>query len=357
MFEAGMAKDTRHRSRLLPRPTFIRRVRISAASTAATLAFGLVAAWATGWTFTDRWVWSQWLYWVPAWIWATAAATLLLASAALAWRTPAGRRVRRAGGIGLAVLVLTTVAIDWRMWAWPLGGNTRGTIRVVGWNTGANFCPGAGPSLATLAPDLVVMSNQPARVDWDSVTAAMNGATVTRLAIFTIVSRYPIVRKEVMSLGLHGRILQFDASDLDPNAPDHIDNGWAAYVVLDATEAIGREMTVWAIDLPSDPMLGRTEMMRRVRASVAGFPTPDLIVGDFNTPRGSYSLTQLTGGLPSAYSHAGFGPAGTWPRPLPVFHIDHMFIGPALRATDYRIIDPEQSMHRLQVADLVKAPG
>jgi endonuclease/exonuclease/phosphatase (EEP) superfamily protein YafD len=84
-----------------------------------------------------------------------------------------------------------------------------------------------------------------------------------------------------------------------------------------------------------------------------GFPAPDLIVGDFNIPRGSRSLRRLTLGYPHAHSQAGHGHAGTYPRHRQLVHIDHMFVGPRLRAARYETVDPGVGSHRMQVVEVV----
>jgi endonuclease/exonuclease/phosphatase family metal-dependent hydrolase len=91
-------------------------------------------------------------------------------------------------------------------------------------------------------------------------------------------------------------------------------------------------------------------------AAEGGFPPPDLIVGDFNIPRGSASLRNLTADFVNAYSQGGFGPSGTWPRRWPLVHIDQAFVGSSLRAARYRVIDPGAGGHRMQIIDLRARP-
>jgi endonuclease/exonuclease/phosphatase family metal-dependent hydrolase len=88
------------------------------------------------------------------------------------------------------------------------------------------------------------------------------------------------------------------------------------------------------------------------RPAGPGFPPADLIMGDFNIPRGSASLRQAAQGYPHAHTQAGHGHAGTYPRHRPLVHIDHMFIGPALRARRYQVVDGGVGSHRMQVLDV-----
>lgn len=51
--------------------------------------------------------------------------------------------------------------------------------------------------------------------------------------------------------------------------------------------------------------------------SLRGFPEPDLIIGDFNIPRGSASLDAITHGKPNAFDQCGFRPTASWPCKWP----------------------------------------
>lgn len=142
--------------------------------------------------------------------------------------------------------------------------------------------------------------------------------------------------------------------------------GYVMPVTLDTTAVLGRPITVWFIDLPSDPFVFRWEIARFARArfdeltketnprtGTALLPPPDLILGDTNIPRGSASLGLLTGpGFEHAFDQCGYGLAATWPRALPLLHLDHTFVGAGLRARAYRLVDPPVSDHWMQVIDV-----
>ena len=94
-------------------------------------------------------------------------------------------------------------------------------------------------------------------------------------------------------------------------------------------------------------------MLRRARAvlesSVDGreaFPVPDLILGDFNTPRGSESLEALVGAKREVLAEGGWGPRATWPRRLPLWGIDLGFVGDGWRVLVGRVLDPGAGGHR-----------
>lgn len=346
--------------RVLPTP-----VRSILAALTALEAVALIGAWGVGRVVTDRYVWSQWLFWIPPAATVAGAVVLLLISRLLmhlgARKRGLGPLARGIGYVGVVAVVLWTGLVEWRYWRLPWRSSAPGAaaLRVVGWNPSMMACPRAGGTLAALDPDIVVMNNPPAGIAWGPVKARM-GEPVSEASasMITVVSRWPVLRKGSTELGLKGLIFGYDTQTYAPEVGDRIDAGRAAFFEIDARERLGRKLVVWAVDLPSDPLLGRAEMMRQARAAIdgwkgEGFPAPDLIVGDFNTPRGSASLKGLVGDLESAYSQAGVGACGTWPRIWPVFHVDQMFAAGWLRATGYRIVDPGETMHRVQVGEFV----
>jgi hypothetical protein len=363
-------------------PTPIRSILSALAGLAAV---ALIALWAAGRILTDQTEWSQWAFWIPPPLIAAGALAFLLISWFLrklgARKRGLGPLSRAIGAVGLLLMLVYTPLVEWRYWTflggWLLPATTGPTLKVAAWNMAWNGLEAAGPArttmLGSLGVDLLVLSNPRADLKTaEALSAVGPGAASGRAGPFLIVSRWPVVRHGLVSLGIGGRIFQFDETDLQPGLKDHIDNGSAAFFELDTTEKLGRTIVVWAVDLPSDPFIPRREMMAKARAAIEswpgpqtrggareipstpGFPAPDLIVGDFNTPRSSGSLALLTGDLPSAYSQAGLGMDGSWPRSWPLFHIDQMFVGARLRARAYDVIDPGEASHRLQVAEIVQ---
>ena len=53
---------------------------------------------------------------------------------------------------------------------------------------------------------------------------------------------------------------------------------------------------------------------------------PLIVMGDFNTPSDSVHFTELRKRMKSAFESAGSGYAKTWPMPLPVLDIDHIWV-------------------------------
>jgi hypothetical protein len=208
-----------------------------------------------------------------------------------------------------------------------------------------------------------------------------------------ITSRFPILRVgTTRAAPLPERDEQWRTEDF---------GGSVTFVELDVSArfpAFTRPLVVWLVDAPSDPTLHRARVMERLRAAVDGwtgqgasrplvktpmgamvqaadddavrFPEPDVIVGDFNTPRGSRSVRTLVGDLADAHARAGLGPDHSWPMRWPPagrrskyltwmlprggWGIDLAFVGRAWRTVGYDVAaPPAKAQHGLQVVDVV----
>jgi endonuclease/exonuclease/phosphatase family metal-dependent hydrolase len=135
------------------------------------------------------------------------------------------------------------------------------------------------------------------------------------------------------------------------------DPGCAAFAVLDTTSRFGRPVTIWMLDLPSNPRFSRLSIARLTRQHIAragaaepsrSFPDPDIIAGDLNIPAHSASLRVLAPGMTDSAAQAGVGYIATWPRRRPVYQLDHVMLAPWLRADRYRVIDPGMAEHRME---------
>lgn len=340
-------------------------------------AAGLVlAAWAVGLVASDRWLWTQYLAWVPE-EWTLAVAFLLWVPGWGLGRLARSPRRRAAAvvGLGCAVVALHLAVSEWRL---PNALTRRApsgpSLRLLHWNATAveRTEQITGPVLAQ-RPDVAVLVNPHSRVSWREVIESF-GRPVGLIWEngFVILSRTPIIRHGSMWLGLQP---QQQGRWTDP--------GRALYMELDTTATLGRTTVVWVVDLPSDFKLSRWILAKNAAAAIAawpgpesvhdaaggvtrrdvapGFPPPDVVVGDFNIPRGSVSLGMLAPGMENAFDQAGYGYAATWPRHgsgigIPIWHLDQMFVGRGgggVRAARYDIIDPGFGYHQMQAADLV----
>jgi len=111
---------------------------------------------------------------------------------------------------------------------------------------------------------------------------------------------------------------------------------------------------VLLVDLPSNPSLSRRDVLARMSASLRGRVTaePDLVVGDLNVARGSGSVASVWPRHREAFAEQGRGWGATYPRHLPLWHIDLMLIGQRVRLLDYSVRDSGAGKHSMQCAAL-----
>jgi endonuclease/exonuclease/phosphatase family metal-dependent hydrolase len=318
-------------------------------------AAALLAAWTVGRLLTDRFHWSQYLYWLPTALVAAAAAVVVLLSAAVAPRARPrpGGRLRILAGLGLIAAALHLAAFEWRLLR-PRPHTTAQPFTVISWNASLVDEEDISRTLLQRLPDLAAVVNAPWGANFEDLERAGQWPTIIHEGAFLVASRFPVRRWGRLDLGIQSE----EGGKPDP--------GRAMFAELERTDA--PPLILWIIDLPSDPRLARTTITRLAakridewtgpeyvrdgrgwRPTLRGtrpFPAPDLILGDFNIPRASASLQALTRGLTDAFDQAGHADPSTWPRVSPWWAIDHAFVGPALRATDYLIRDPGKGQHR-----------
>ncbi|MFN0133550.1 MAG: endonuclease/exonuclease/phosphatase family protein [Phycisphaerales bacterium] len=348
---------------------------------ACTVASGLVlAAWVVGRVLTDQFAWSQVIFWVPTEVALGAATVLWLVAVGLAWMggTKWGRWRRRVVLAGLVLAWGYAALVVWRLPNALSAGSTgadRSGLHVLNWNvSGVDKLEPVIATLERTKPDLAVFVNPHMGVPWNRVYEAFGEprALVQESGIL-VVSRRSIRRYGMAWLGVPSP---------EGATGTRFDPGRALYFEVDATAEVGRPIVVWVMDMPSDWRLARWESARRAEGAIAawsgsevrrdemgnysiggemsGFPTPDLIIGDMNAPRGSGSLEQIVGGMRSAFDEAGWGRSGSWPRRTPWLHLDQAFVGKGLLAREYRVFDAGAGTHRAQwvvLAGAVQAGG
>lgn len=353
----------------------MRRFAGAAARICAVLAVLVLLVGVVGRIASDRWLWSQYVFWVPEELYLSGAGALC----ALGWfagliarkRPRLLRLVTLGCGLGAVHLGL----IHWRLDNW-IGGTRPGGLRIMNWNVTSIERDGqvSVPLLGDTA-DVAVLVNPINSVHWNQIIAGYpEPKFLIRESGFVILSHVPILRHGSVSLGIQGAMSEsFREETRQP------DPGEAMFVELDSTARLGRTTTIWVIDLPSDRRKSRWEMAGTAAAAIAawtgpevvhradglvrrgadqkGFPAPDLIMGDFNSPRGAASMGRIVGGMTDAFDQGGHGYAATWPgygyhMPFPVLHLDHVFVAPWLRATRYEIIKPLFCYHRPQVVEI-----
>lgn len=368
----------------------------------ASVAIAAALVWCVSRLVGDPTVLAQFVYWMPTWGFAAGMLGAVAASWALAMlgrrsesepevyanpvlRRPKGRMVRRVGaGVALAMLGFVVLA-EWRLVNAAFGPEAAArdqTVRVMNWNPTATFMETFPEHVARMEADIALVANPPAIVDW---TRVRDGFEPSRDAVrrgrFAVISRYRVLRWGWCDLMVRGSepVLQ----STHKGSWLTIDTGQALWVELDTTAAVGRPMVVWIVDMPSEPRIGRArafaeaaKAMREwegpamerssmdaeapmgaeayaARFGGVGFPPPDVVVGDFNTPRGSPSIRGLVpAAMRCAFGEAGYGPMGTWPRDLALLAIDQAFTAEWLRVTRYDVVDPTMGEHRAQVIEV-----
>jgi hypothetical protein len=363
--------------------TRTRPSRLARTLTAGTawIALLLMLAGSIGRLLTDRFAWSQFLWWAPGIALAGVAAVLLLTSALAAragGRPITARRVRRITALLLLVAILQASVFDLGVLHRPRRVQAGSALRVLNWNV--TWVTDRAAILRTILDadaDVTVLVNPHMGVGWNELFGLIpyQYALVYRDGI-VVISKYPIHRFGSAWLGIEGLPDPDLKQAEDYTQKPYRDPGRALWFDVDAGATLGRSFTIWTMDLPSDPRLSRWRIAGEARAGVErwlgpgmlrneqgqyrtdpepvrGFPAPDLLMGDLNIPRGSASLSRLAPGMHNAYADAGRGWAGTYPRRFPLVHIDQMLLGAGVRAAQYRVFDPGIGHHYAQVAEIL----
>lgn len=301
---------------------------------------------------------------------------------------------------------------------WGLSGTGRRHGQITNtflfWNIGGRVRDGWMDQLRQIDADLVVVSNQP---NWSVVndfkTLGKDSDdkvqyTTYLAGIFLVHTRLKLREWGFTTLNIESGVgfdLRKQSGRYDTNDP-----GYAMYLVFDSEGTVkqgtGQPLVVWLMDLPSDPSISRQNVTKQAIAAIdawkgtatvlsaepnskgepqwinvpaeqlgrRGFPPPDVMMGDFNIPRGSRSLKHLTGDMENAYDQAGSGYTASYPRKVPFaqldgpglfsavrffipsdvpfFHIDQAFITPSLHATRYRVMNLGAGSHWAQFIEI-----
>lgn len=160
--------------------------------------------------------------------------------------------------------------------------------------------------------------------------------TVIHQNPFTVLTRLPVIEARPLVSHEHSRI---------------------ALLILDATEMLGRDLVIYAIDLPSNPRMSRANLTAEVRQFLedADAPPPDLVIGDCNMTRPSASLGALFPAMHHAFTDGGHGYAASYHRAFPLYHIDHVLLTDDLRSPRYDLLDPGFGRHLAQRAWIADA--
>lgn len=290
----------------------------------------LVAGWALGLLTAARTDHLVWFSYVPA-------PVALLACLLWWWAARRGTRL----ALRLCMVVLTAgaafkflasdMAVRRRAEAPP-----RSAMRLVHWNI--HYAQAGYPALFDVLlrdePDILLLSE--ARFDLQARTIALR-----RLNLFhsfyqdglSILSKYPMEALPHPAL---------------TNA--------RAYAVSIATPS--GPLQVALVDVYSHPLLNRQLPLSALADWTATREArgPLIVAGDFNTLRDSADFRPLRRRLRHAYERAGFGWPYSWPAPVPLYALDHVWVSDAVAVHAYALRDSRASDHLRQVLDF-SLPG
>ena len=303
------------------------------------LAAAAILTWLVGHVVSDRYAWSQWLLWIPTPA-ALLAACLGLLCAARPARRRRVRRSRRLIWLNITIILACYFAL-FEHHLLSLRSTDPDGLKLVHWNLGKAREEPEGPfagRIVALDGDVTILTNA-VRVPYTEKVRDWLGEERRPLHIgpFVILTRLEMLQWRWLAVQ-EGIVI--------------------VLLELDATEMIGRPITLYLVDLPSNPRLGRAAIARKVRSFLAeteaDTPPPDVVVGDFNITRGSAALSMAMPGLRHAFDDAGHGYGASFHQSLPLYHIDHVLLAPTVRCTRYDLIDPGLGRHRAQAAWLVE---
>ncbi len=131
---------------------------------------------------------------------------------------------------------------------------------------------------------------------------------------------FPEYRFSHMHQGLavmtRGTILAQECGDLGPNG---------SYLAVQI-DWQGDRYRIYVVDLLSTPTVSRRPaLVRLAELTKRHHDEPVLVMGDFNMPRDSAHFELLRSEFRHTFSTAGVGYAATWPLPLPVLDLDHIW--------------------------------
>jgi hypothetical protein len=306
----------------------------------------IVIAWILGRVLTDRFAWSQWLWWIPT-IAALAAAfvlTILVAMPVVWGRADRGATRKRSAAASAALLILIGgyfFLVEHRFF--PRGGSVDAatpSISVVHWNLGQMPPPRGRAAYASALFDMrgadILVLTAPNGILWHEslLDYLREGEQMIQLGKFVVITRFAVGAPSFVSQESEQQI---------------------TVLPVDTREALGEGIVIWMADFPSDPKIPRMDFARKLAQLIAtrGLPAPDVVLGDFNITRGSASIEGMFHGLNlhHGYDDAGQGYAASFPRaPLPWWHIDHMYLSRRWRAIEYEMFDPGIGRHKAQRA-------
>ena len=283
----------------------------------------------------DQWVWSQCVFWVPAWV-------MFVVFAFGAWVA------RRSFGTPLPARTLCIALTAVTVWSaarflrhdvgWqPMAATaTSDDVVITHWNPQwpGDHALACGRALAGVIGDVAVISGPGSmfrsvvRDEW-----LPDGIRVVDLGVVAIASRLPVLECRILC---HESIAR-------------IGTVWLAWMVVQSPS--GAPIHILAVDMPSAPWVARGRLANAVRdvlRRVALPAAPDVVLGDCNCTPGSWVIAELANGCSPAPPWRASGWLCTFERPWALLRIDQMLAGERLAWRGYRTFDLGFSEHRAQ---------
>jgi vancomycin resistance protein VanJ len=114
-----------------------------------------------------------------------------------------------------------------------------------------------------------------------------------------------------------------------------------------ATTVQGQRLNLVIVDIDANPFRSRDPALGQLIEVVNPLANePTLVLGDFNTPADSALLEPLRPNYSLAFDLAGQGYRATWPIPLPVLAIDHVWASQQIDVTSCKHLWTKASDHR-----------
>jgi endonuclease/exonuclease/phosphatase (EEP) superfamily protein YafD len=122
--------------------------------------------------------------------------------------------------------------------------------------------------------------------------------------------------------------------------------------------AADQRLTLFIVDMRSNPFVSRRECLLQLAEDADALgDRPLVVVGDFNTPSDSAHFDPLRIGHRHAFEASGSGYSATWPVPLPVLCLDHIWINRWVDVSKCRHDWSSASDHRPVLAELTVVPA
>ncbi len=194
--------------------------------------------------------------------------------------------------------------------------------------------------------------------NWDAITAELQKTNEDVIALAEVTGRevqsqafwkehFP----EYTAASLRENLIVL-VKDGDVEELDHGDLAGGGCYRLFAINLRGERFQILLADLASNPFRSRQSPLNRLfEVLQKNQNIPTLVVGDFNTPPTSICFDKWKSHLTRAWDAAGTGYEPTWPQPLPILAIDHLWGNQHITFRHCRAEWSRCSDHRRLVAD------